>query len=189
VAVHNEKVRGTRRKQGFDSPRGYMPDRRNTTKSTAAVAEEISWSAAEHGYYEKDLRWYLAVGGVGAVLFILALWQSNYFFAVFVAFAAGVLIHFGKRRPKVLDFRITKEGVGIGERFLEFDRLESFAVRERPGALHELIVKQRVYMNPYVRIPIDGMTAKRAQEFLAERLPEEEYQQSFIDLFADWLGF
>jgi hypothetical protein len=43
-------------------------------------------------------------------------------------------------------------------------------------------------VNPYLRIPVDGETAKRARAFLATKLPEEKYEESLIDLFADWLG-
>ncbi len=149
---------------------------------------ELSWSAAEHEYTEKDAAWYLTVGGLAFLLLVIALWQGNYFFAVFVVIAGAVLVNFGKRRPKVFEFKVTSEGVGVGEKFITFDRLESFMIRKRAHALHELIVKQRAYVNPYLRIPLDGETAQRARELLSEKLPEEEYQESLLDVFADWLG-
>ncbi|MFH0806225.1 MAG: hypothetical protein V1885_00640 [Candidatus Brennerbacteria bacterium] len=158
------------------------------TEKEIHVPKELSWSAAEHEYVEKDVVWYLTIGGLALLLFIIALWQANYFFAIFVALAGIILANFGKRRPKVFEFRITAEGVGIGEKFFAFERLESFSLRERKDALHELIVKQNAYVNPYLRIPADRETAKRARALLAERLPEEEYQESLLDIFADWLG-
>lgn len=153
-----------------------------------SAPEELSWSAAEHEFVYKNATWYLAVGGLALILVIIALWQSNYFFAIFVIIAAVVLASFGKRRPKVFEFRVTEEGVGVGEKFYAFEQLESFMAREREGSLHELIVKQKTYVNPYVRIPVDSETAKRAYVLLAAKLPEEEYQASLLDVFADWLG-
>lgn len=152
------------------------------------TTQEISWSAAEHEYVEKDARWYLTIGGFSLLLIIVALWQANYFFAVFVAIAGVVLANFGKRRPKVFEFRVTEEGVGVGEKFVTFERLESFTLRERRGSLDELIVKQKTYVNPYLRIPVDGTTATRVRALLATKLPEEDYEVSLLDLFADWLG-
>jgi hypothetical protein len=157
-------------------------------RTETSAPEELSWSAAEHEYTEKDITWYLAIGGLALLLLIIAIWQGNYFFAVFVVLAGIVLANFGKRRPKVFEFRVTGEGVGIGEKFLAFDQLESFMLRERQGSLHELIVKQKTYVNPYLRIPVDGETAERARALLAAKLPEEEYQVSLLDVFADWLG-
>ena len=157
-------------------------------KEKKEAPETLSWSAAEHEYAEKNAMWYLVLGGIALLLLIIALWQGNYFFAVFVVIAAVILTNFGKRRPKVFEFRVTTEGVGVGEKFLPFEELESFMIRERQDALHELIVKKKTYVNPYVRIPVDEGTAEQARALLAVKLPEEEYEASLIDLFADWLG-
>lgn len=162
--------------------------KREKIEKEMQAPEELSWSAAEHEYVEKDVLWYLGLGGIALILLIIAVWQGNYFFAIFIALAAIVLANFGRRRPKVFEFRVTAEGVGIGEKFVEFERLESFMVRERRDALHELIVKQKAYVNPYLRIPVDGETAKQARTLLAAKLPEEEYPESLLDLLADWLG-
>ncbi|MDP3975276.1 MAG: hypothetical protein Q8P88_03280 [Candidatus Jorgensenbacteria bacterium] len=151
--------------------------------------EEISWNAAEHEYVKKDIRWYLVVGGLTLFFLILAIWQSNYFFAVFIVIAGAILASSGKRHPKVFTFRVNGEGVFIGEKFIAFEQLESFTIRERPAALHELIVKQKTYVNPYLHIPLDGETAERARALLGEKIPEEEYKESLLDIFADWLGF
>lgn len=156
--------------------------------SEPQAPEEISWSAAEHEYVEKDIRWYLVVGGLTLFFLIIAIWQGNYFFAIFIAIAGAILAYSGKRRSKVFAFRVNGEGVFIGEKFIAFDQLESFALRERPAALHELIVKQKTYVNPHLHIPLDRETAARAQVFLGTKIPEEEYKESLLDIFADWLG-
>lgn len=164
-----------------------MKEKEKTEKETRAQ-EELAWSAAEHEHVEKDLRWYLAISAVGLFLLIVAIWQRNYFFGVFTVIAAAMLASYGARRPKVFKFQVNDEGVSIGKKFFAFERLESFSLRARPGALHELIVKQKTYVNPYLRIPADANTAARAKALLAAKLPEEEYQMSFLDLFADWFG-
>lgn len=166
-----------------------MAEKRSHKTPAEPASEEISWSAAEHEYVEKDVRWHLAIGGLALALFFIAIWQKNYFFAVFVVVAAGTLLGVGRRRPKIFEFRVTNAGIGVGEDFFPFDRLESFSVREREGALHELIVKQKTYLNPYVRLPADAGTVGKARAFLAQKLPEEEYRESLLDLFAEWIGF
>lgn len=157
-------------------------------KKEVPPPHELSWSAAEHEHTGKDITWYLMIGGLALLLLVIAVWQGNYFFAIFVVLAAIMLVNFGRRRPKVFEFRVTEEGVGIGDKFTPFGQLESFMLRERSDALDELIVKQKTYVNPYLRIPVDRTTGARARTLLVTKLPEEEYQESLLDVFTDWLG-
>ena len=44
------------------------------------ASEELSWSAAEHEYVEKDTTWYLAIAGLTLLLLLIAIWQGKLFF-------------------------------------------------------------------------------------------------------------
>jgi hypothetical protein len=54
-----------------------------------AARKTISWRAAEFHYIEKDYLWYTGIIAAGALLLVIALWQRNFFFAVFVAIATA----------------------------------------------------------------------------------------------------
>lgn len=149
----------------------------------------ISWRAAEYEHTEKDAGWYFSIGAVSLILVVAALWQKNFFFAVFIAIAAAMVIFLGRRRPEVLNFKITAEGAHIGKTFLPFENLDSFAMRNRPGHLDEIVLKKKTTVNPFIRLPIDSKLAGDAHHFLGTRLPEVEYKESLVDTFSEWFGF
>ncbi len=150
---------------------------------------EITWRAAEYEHYEKTPGWFLSAGVAAALLLGIALWQKNFFFAVFIVIAFGAILYFSQRRPEIMDFSIGPEGVMLGHLFLEYDRFEDFAIRERRQQLHEVVLKRKTTLNPQLRMPIDSKLAERARAMLAERLPEVPYQESLLETLTDLIGF
>jgi len=97
---------------------------------------------------------------------------------------------FARRRPQIFDFTISEKGVFIGTvKVFTYDQIESFSMRSRPGYLDEVILKRKTIINPTIHIPIDSELAKKAREILGEKLPEEERDESIIDILFDYIGF
>ncbi|MDI6821215.1 MAG: hypothetical protein QMD65_03535 [Patescibacteria group bacterium] len=158
-------------------------------KNKEEIKKEISWRAAEYDYVKKDISWFWIVGGVATALVLVAIWQGNFFFAVFIALAGAVVLFFGRRRPQILDFKINEVEVRIGKIEYKFELFENFSFRKRPMFLDEIVLKKKTAFNPYVKIPIDSKLAEEVKSVLLEKLPEVEYQESLIEIFSDWLGF
>ena len=172
------------------TPRGSTKMPRKIKKENKEDPEAINWRAAEYQYVQKDVGWYLLVGLVALVLIILSLLWGNFFFAVFILIAAATIMFFAKRRPRVFNFKITDKGVAIGENiFYDYEHLDGFAVRERPEKLDEIILKRKSVLNPYVKVPIDSVLAGKAKNVLAGKLPAVEYEESLIEIVAEWFGF
>lgn len=151
---------------------------------------EISWRAAEYDHFEKSPGWYAAVGGTALVLFIIALWQKNFFFGIFILLAGIMVVFLSNRKPGILEYKFTDKGFGMGHNvFYEYDKLDNFSLRNRPGRLDELILKRKITVNPFLRIPIDGRTAEKVRLFLVQKLPEAEHRDSMMDVLTDLLGF
>ncbi len=155
----------------------------------AAQVREITWRAAEYEFVEKNVIWYLGVGLVGFILVLLAIWQRNFFFAVFIAIAAAVLVAMGRKRPSVVEFVVNEEGITVGKHFSPFEQFQGFSLRERPERLHELVLTKKAVVAPFVKIPVDAHAAVQVRELLVAKLPEVEYQESLLDVIAEWLGF
>ena len=109
---------------------------------------EISWRAAEYDHFEKGGGWYLSVGGIALILFIIALWQKNFFFGIFILLAGIMAISLGNKKPNVLDFKLTGEGCHFGKEFYSYDNLENFSLRSRLNRLDEIIFKKKSAFNP-----------------------------------------
>ena len=152
-------------------------------------ATEISWRAAEHGFHEKEFAWYLWLSIITGILVLIALWQKNFFFAIFTLLAGVMVWVFSKRRPPVVEFKISDAGIGVGKAFYEYANIEHFAIRSRPGYLDEIVVNRKTHMNPFIYIPIDSQLAVRARELMNTKLNEVEYQETFIDTISELFRF
>lgn len=156
----------------------------------SAQSKKIAWRAAEFHYFEKDYLWYTGVVAVGVALLGLAIWQKNFFFAVFVVVATTLVVEFGKRKPRTLDYELNEKEVLIDNKMsIPYKSIESFHIHKRLGLLDELVFKRTARVNPFIHLPIDEELAIRAREFLLEYIIEDEHDQSFADILAERIRF
>ncbi len=151
---------------------------------------EIRWEAAEYEFVPKSMRWHAGIGIAALVLVGIALWQQNFFFAIFILIAGIMVVILGNRHPEVIEFVLNEDGCHIGEAAsYPFEKLESFSIRERPHRSDELILKRKTAMNQLIHIPIEPEMAVKIRHFLEEYVPEEEHEPSILESITDILGF
>ena len=151
---------------------------------------EVVWRAAEHEYREKDVSWYWGIGTVAVILILIAIWQRNFFFIIFLFIATPMMFFFGKRKPRVLTLSINDEGVGLGKGvFYEYAGLAGYHVLENEDVLDQIVFKKKGNFNPFFRVLVDAGTRARAEEILREHLPRIDYEPSFLDIVSEWIGF
>lgn len=152
--------------------------------------EDIIWRAAEFKYFKKSFGWYVTVIGIAALLVIFALTQNNFFFAVFIVLATIMLVFLGKKRPKVVRFEITDNGVSVGKDIsYSYDELEGYTVREYEHRLSEIVIKRNAVVDPFLKMPVDSKKLPKAVDKLSKHIPEKEYEESMIDTLSDLFGF
>ena len=149
----------------------------------------VTWTATEHVHMEKDLGWYFFIGSVALIIALFAFWKNDFFFAVFIIIAAGLLMVFGNRRPEPYDFKVDSRGVTVGKKFYPYEIINDFSLRMRAGSPREIVIRKRTAMNPFMHLPADRRTIADAREVLEMHIPETEFNETFADIFADFLGF
>lgn len=165
------------------------PSSAPAVKATPAP-KKIEWRAAEFHYIEKDYLWYVAVVAIAVVLLTFALVGKSFFFAVFVIIATVLVIEFGKRRPRTLDYELNEKEVLIDNRMsFPYKTIVSFHIRKRLGFLDEIVFRRDTRVNPFVHLPIDEDLAIKAREFLSQYLEEDEHEHSIVDIIAERIGF
>ncbi len=157
-----------------------------------AMDKEIRWSAPEYHYYEKDVAWYwlVVIGAIG--LGALALWQKNLLFAIFIAIAALMLISWGRRQPKTLNFTLNAKGLTIDDKKIYyFENLTGFAIipNYAEQELNELLLKTNHHLNGWLRVIIAAQRAEPIKNLLLQYLPEVEYQESLAEHISRILKF
>jgi len=168
---------------------GVTPPKKTVEPAPAPQPREVAWRAAEYEYVEKTVLWYVGVGAAVLIIALIGLWQRNFFFVVFIAVAAAVIITLGRKRPQVVEFRVSEEGVAVGRQFFPYERLQNFSLSERPGRLDELVLTKKTVVAPLLKIAVDGKVGEQVRGILNEKLPEVEHQESLVDIIAEWLGF
>lgn len=148
----------------------------------------VSWRAAEYEMIPKTAFWYLIIGVIALAFFVIALFQKNFFFAIFIFIAAAMVFVFSKRRPNVIDFELSETGVRAGVMRWEWNVFTDFSIHSRPGRLDEVILRKATSFNPYVRFPADAQTASKARAFINERIPEVPYEATTLEVVTDWFG-
>jgi len=149
--------------------------------------EVISWRAAEYEYTEKGPLWFLGVSGVAVILIVISIFQGNPFFGLFIFIATLLIISFGRKRPRIFEYEIDKDGIRVEDKIkILFSDIENFSVKEGEGHLNEIFFKKKTVVNPIVRFPIDGKLCKEAEEFLSDKIEQVEHRESLIDIFSEW---
>ena len=154
----------------------------------SALPESLEWSACEHEQVDFGPSWYVVPGGIMAILFALALWTQNYFFALFVLIAFAALVLFRNQPAKKISFSINRDSIRAGNTLYQVSHIKSFWIFSRPEH-PELSLETSQTFFPYVRLPIADMDQQRVREFLLTLLPEEQHQQFLLDEIMRIVGF
>ena len=154
------------------------------------MRKEIIWQAPEFKYRPKDVGWYwMSIAGA-SVLFLLAIWQRNFLFGIFVVLAEIMVISFANKFPKVLQFKINKSGVHISTiKLYAYDDLEGFHILEHDDGTGELVLKTKNKLHPFVKMFVVQKDISNIKEFLQSYLQEVEYKEPITDRIGDLIGF
>jgi hypothetical protein len=148
----------------------------------------FEWTAFEHEQNDFGASWYVVPGGIMALLFALALFVQNYFFAAFVVIAFATLVIFRNQTPKKIPFSIGKEGVRAGKTLYQLSRIKSFWIFDRPGH-PELSLETSQTLSPYIRLPLGDTDPQQIRQSLFGLLPEQQHPQFLMDEIMRIIGF
>ena len=151
--------------------------------------KEILWQAPEFKYQYKDISWYWLSIIIAAILILLAIWQKNMLFAIFIIIAETMVILWAKESPKILKFKLDKKGIHIDKiKFYDYENLSGFHIIEEDG-FGELILRTKSKLHPYIKILIKNGDIPKIKEFLKNYMDEIEYKESLTDHIEKMIGF
>lgn len=144
----------------------------------------ITWQAPEFEYNSKTEWWFLGVAISACILGLIALWQKNFLFLIFVVIAAIVVIAWGKEHPKLIDFSLDDKQLRVGHQLYELKSFGAFAIKERA-----LQFKNKARLRPFFNISAPKDRVEEIKSHLLKFLPEMDYNESLVDLFSKILRF
>jgi len=151
--------------------------------------DKIIWHAPEFEYIHKDIVWYWLTMIGASVLFLIALWQNNLLFAIFIVISEVLFMHWAREYPKTIRFEINKKGFEIGHlKNMEYSQISGFRILHRTDH-GELILKTKNHIHPYTKVIVISEDIPEITEFLKKHIPEIEYEESMTDHIEKMIGF
>jgi hypothetical protein len=148
----------------------------------------LEWQAFEYDYKEKTNDWFWVVGVGGFIAIILAIIFKNFLFAIVLLLGTFVTMMYGARKPELITFAIGAKGVTIKNDLYPYKNLIGYGLKVGEGPDKLMLHIDRLFL-PHLILPIEDIDAELIRERLGKFLPEEEFEESPIDLFIEYLGF
>jgi hypothetical protein len=152
------------------------------------VLKKIEWSAPEYKHKEKSVDFIWAIGLVCIIACGIALWFSNYLFAVFIFISGCSLIFFSLRSPEDITFMIETTGITLGKDKYEWKKIKGFRVKKEDDKT-VLLIEINKYFLPVYTIPLPIELSSEVKESLLKVSTEMELEESKSMLFMEKLGF
>ena len=151
----------------------------------------LEWEGREYDHNPKNADWYWSLGIIAVACTIASILFANYLLAVLIVIAAIALSLHASKKPPLHRFKLTEEGIVIGEELHPFQKMISFSVLEDVKDEYPpmLSIKTESWLSPHLIIPLEGVDADRVYAHFLERVDEDEHKHTFVDLVAAWLGF
>lgn len=127
-------------------------------------------------------------GLIGLGLGIYAVFQKNWLFFILIILIFFVYFLLIFQKPPKRLFRLTQEGISIDQKFYPYHHLKGFSLVEKRDALF-LALEISQFAQRYLLIPIRQEKKEKIINFLKNYLPEKAYQESFLEILADFFGF
>lgn len=153
---------------------------------------DLIWQAPEYEAHERTALWYVGLGLVAAILVIMALWQENFLFAIFVVLAALTAAALSKEKPPLRTFTINASGLNIdGIKSLPFARLRGFSVEEVANQTDwaTLVIHSKELFHHTLHIAIPRQKLADARALLLRRLKEVPHDPSLFEELLKFLKF
>lgn len=162
-------------------------------KLKAMAEKEIIWEAPEFEYREKGAAWYWLSMVVAIVILVLAVWQKNFLFGVFVIIAEILLIVWGNQQPRMISFKLGETGLTINNtKTYAYKDIENYAFDEEGEEWVSAIFKLRRQFRPKLKAILPKEMVGEVKALLKTRaadLMEVEWEQSLIDSLERLIGF
>ncbi len=152
---------------------------------------EIQWQSPEFEYREKGVSWYWLSIILAVVVLGLAIWQKNFLFGFFIVIAEILILVWGNREPRLVNFVLSEKGLAIdGGEPSPYEQITSFAIdTPEEGVFANLFISFRRKLKPSLHINIPKERLAEIQKALTPLLPQQDPEQSFLDTLEELIRF
>jgi hypothetical protein len=141
----------------------------------------LHWRAPEFEPSRWDKRWYLSATLFLTAIVIYALVTNSPVMAITFILIGIVGYIFLQKKPRILDFMVTREGIVVDREIYVFRDIRSFWIFYEPNHIRVLSLHMKDKLLPYVHIPIHNEDPVEIREVLLGFIHEVEQEPSLVD--------
>ncbi len=144
------------------------------SSSYTGAPKEISWEIDETKKYPRDKKWYIIAGIIAVGLIVYALFTKNYFFALIIILASGLIIYFDNEPVKRILFTIKYNGFQVANTFFDFQSVRNFYIIYKPNEdVKKLFVEFKNPIKHRLSIELENQDPIEIRNYLLQYLDED----------------
>lgn len=148
-----------------------MAKNQNTANSNSKT---INWKIPEYEKHKRSKKWYIIALSSSFLLLIYSFLSSNFLFAVIIVVASIIITLNDGQNPKNVNFLITNEGLKIGRKFYDFDKIKNFTIIYKPKKnIKNLYFEFKNTISPRISIPLKDKNPLKIRKYLLKYLSED----------------
>jgi hypothetical protein len=140
------------------------------------------WNAPEHEPYTVGKRFYFFSTIILAAIVVYALISNSPIMAITFILIGVVGYVFLQKEPKLINFKISSQGVTTDQEIYEFENLKSFWIFYEPPYEKMLSLESKNKMMPHINIPLGNEDPVKIRQILIDFIPEVKQEHNIVDI-------
>ena len=152
--------------------------------SAQKESDLLTWQANEFKFYEHNWKWYLLVAIASLAVIGYSIYMRDWFIIGIVVVVLVFIFINERKKPSVVDYRITQLGLYCGDHLYPYSEIHSFwlSLHDKEKKLN--IIFSKKYL-PQLSIILEGIDPLQIRTTLGKYLPEQENRtDSIIDVLS-----
>lgn len=169
------------KKQSEEDFEDFQPNRRQP------IATLVSWTAPSRPFRKKDRSYFTTIAILVSLLVLILLLAHEFMLIGALLALAFVTYVLGFIPPEDIDYKISTQGITIGDHFSLWNNLESFWFSEKEGQTI-LNIETNLRFPAQLLIVLGEQNQEKIKNIMAKYLPFHEIApRSFVDKWSESL--
>jgi hypothetical protein len=153
-----------------------MPENKETIIDPNINRDKVllEWKTPEFIPLERGPVWYSAASVIVVSLVVYAIFTDSATMAIVFILLAGMFFMTHKKRPRIVDVRITKLGVFYDKTFYHYTIINAFWIVYNPPFVRVLYLRLGGKTYRLVKIELNDQDPTEVRRLLSKELPEVE---------------
>lgn len=152
------------------------------------VSDGISWEASEYVHNAKGALWVVGFLATTAALLVFAIWLQVWTFVVLVVVMAIAMGYFAFRKPHIMQYRLTDDGIQINGKIYSYNDFRAFGILQ-DGAFFTMTLIPVKRLSPALSVYFAQGDGEQIVDIVGRHLPMENIKPDPLDTLMRRLRF